>query len=443
MELKKEFGTIIVFLIVVITSNAQGNKYGATPADSVECIKNLSVYKDPYFKSGDYQKALGYWRKACKVCPKSQESLYINGGKMYEKFIEDEKDGPTAEKYVDTLFMLYDRRIENFGREGYVLGRKGAIMMKYRGKKTEDIKAAYEVLKKSFELQGNKAEAAAIASYGQAIFLLIKQNELTCETMIAAYPEMSAVITYNIKNQKREQKVKVYKIVQENLDKMFSPCASCEDLVRIFSPKFESNPDDVDQMKLIMKILNYSKCVEEKLYKNVAERLFEKEPSAESAVNIGNLFVKDNNCSKAIEYYKKAAEQADDNDMKIDAYIKAAKCYNKIGQYSSSRTYAQKALGVNPNYGEAYIVIGDAYAASVNDCGEGECLSKSVYWAAVDKYKKAKAVDPSVTSVANSKISAYTAQFPKTSDCFFNGLNEGDSYTVGCWINEETIVRVQ
>ena len=44
--------------------SAQG-KYGA---DSAECIKYLSYYKE-YYKSKNYDSALPNWRKAYSLCP--------------------------------------------------------------------------------------------------------------------------------------------------------------------------------------------------------------------------------------------------------------------------------------------------------------------------------------------------------------------------------------
>jgi phage tail protein X len=66
---------------------------------------------------------------------------------------------------------------------------------------------------------------------------------------------------------------------------------------------------------------------------------------------------------------------------------------------------------------------------------------KSVFWAAVDKYIRAKSVDSSVESDANSKIAQYSKFYPAASDLFFRDMQEGSSYTVGCWINENTTVR--
>jgi hypothetical protein len=54
---------------------------------------------------------------------------------------------------------------------------------------------------------------------------------------------------------------------------------------------------------------------------------------------------------------------------------------------------------------------------------------------------KAKAIDPNVAEEANSLISNYSEYFPKREDVFFEGFTDGQTYQVGCWIGESTIVR--
>ena len=44
---------------------------------------------------------------------------------------------------------------------------------------------------------------------------------------------------------------------------------------------------------------------------------------------------------------------------------------------------------------------------------------------------------------ANKKIATWSKYFPNQKDAFFYGFNDGQSYTIACWINETTKVRVQ
>jgi hypothetical protein len=71
---------------------------------------------------------------------------------------------------------------------------------------------------------------------------------------------------------------------------------------------------------------------------------------------------------------------------------------------------------------------------------------KAVYWLAVDMYRRAKQVDSSVTSTANSKINTYRKYFPTNEDIFFiDEWEKGSSVRIdyGCysWIGESTTVR--
>lgn len=69
-------------------------------------------------------------------------------------------------------------------------------------------------------------------------------------------------------------------------------------------------------------------------------------------------------------------------------------------------------------------------------------LAKAVYWVAVDKFVKAKSVDPSCAGEANGLIARYSKYFPEDKEIFMHpDINKGSSYTVGGWIGESTIVR--
>jgi hypothetical protein len=88
----------------------------------------------------------------------------------------------------------------------------------------------------------------------------------------------------------------------------------------------------------------------------------------------------------------------------------------------------------------AYFLLGTIYAAE-KSCGNDELTKRSVFWAVVDCYEKAKQIDPSLAEPANKFINAYKPHFPSKEDVFFYNLERGQSYTVPCWINERTTVR--
>lgn len=431
---------LILFTGVFFVMNcgfAQNGKFGNTPEDSVDCVKNLSLYQE-FFKQGNYADAIGPWRTAVKLCPKYSTSLYINGAKMYKAFVEKEKDKAKRDKLIDTLELVYDMRILNFGDSGNVLGRKGVDMMVCRETR---MKEAFETLKKSFEILGNKTDPNTVLFLYKALYGLNKDGKATKEELIEMYPKLSEVCDYNI-NHSKDQGVKdSYKTVKDNLDTWFSQVADCPDLIKLYTPKFQAGPEDTVLLETITRILDKKDCAKEELYFKAATALVKLKPSATAYYSVGITAIQNNNYSDAIEHFKKSVELAQEDELKVKANIKAAQCYLKIGQYASGRTYAQRAIAVNPSNGEAYILIGDAYAASADACGDNECTKKAAYWAAVDKYAKARSVDSSQAESAGNKIASYSKYFPDKEKCFFYNITEGSTYTVECWINETTTVR--
>ena len=84
--------------------------------------------------------------------------------------------------------------------------------------------------------------------------------------------------------------------------------------------------------------------------------------------------------------------------------------------------------------------IGQLYLESSSECAD-IALPKAIYWVAVDKFVKAKQVDPSLADKADKNISTYSTYFPNKEEAFFHGVKEGDKFKVECWINETTTAR--
>jgi tetratricopeptide (TPR) repeat protein len=187
--------------------------------------------------------------------------------------------------------------------------------------------------------------------------------------------------------------------------------------------------------------MNTLGCEAEPFYASVAEALYRKEPSAEAAYGLAKLFLTKEQYTKSIGYYQEAIKSEQDPLKKADYYYQLAFIiYAKMNQPEQARSYALEAIKLKPAWGDPYILIGDAYAGS-KDCFDDEFEKTTIYWAAVDKFAQAKAVDPSSAEKAQERINTYSKYFPDVETIFFYSLKEGDPYTVGCWINETTTVR--
>lgn len=420
------------------TSTPTESKYGK---DSVQCMMNLSLYKE-YVKQKNYIEALPGWRKVFADCPRSTKNIYIDGAKIYRYLIKKEKDEAVKKKLVDTLMMIYDQRIKYFAHEGQNSARKAVDLYRFDKSRYNEV---YDLATKSYKILKDKTPAADMVVLFQASLKKLQKNEIDKAQLINDFSTASAVLDkqYNTQqDQKRKDRIKKY---QEAIEDLFakSGVADCKTLVGIYSPKFEANKDNVDFLKQVLKILDKIGCTDDDLYAQAAEALYKQEPSAEAAYGLAKVFLKGGKYSKAVEYYKEAINHTDSaTEAKADYYFELATILGgKLGQNEAARSYAYKALAIRPNWGEPYLLIGNLYAGSSKKCGDDEFHQKAVFWAAVDKFIKAKAVDPSCAEKANKFINKYSAYFPDKENAFFNNVKEGDTYTVGCWINETTKAR--
>jgi len=423
---------------------AQG-KYGASPEDSVECIMNLSLYGEFYkqWKSSGYKNtsvndAFGPWRQVFLNCPAARLGTYVDGVKMLTYYIKREKDEELKNAYIDTLMMVYDVRIENFGKEGFVLGRKGVGLYQLR---VTDYEKAFEILTKSVELEGDASYPDVMVFLMRGTKKMIDEGKIEEDVIFDNYDLCSKIIEVNIEaNKDNERKLSNWQNVRGNIDLIFEPFATCEAIIKIYSPKFQENPEDLKMLKKLTKLLDRKKCTDDQLYFDATVKLYDLDPSPESAYMIGKMLMKNQKYSEAIDYLKEG-DKLEDNETRADCFLYIAECYRIQNSYSSARTYALKSAGERPDDGNPYIIIGDMYAASTKNCGSNDLEKKAVYWVAVDKYRQAKRVDPDIADIANDRINSYSIYFPIKDDIFFHGLNEGDEYFVECWINEKTTIR--
>jgi len=146
---------------------------------------------------------------------------------------------------------------------------------------------------------------------------------------------------------------------------------------------------------------------------------------------------------EAIDCYTMKANEATDTETKAKYHLTVAKIYyGELKQYSKARSAAREALKHKPNWGDPYLLIGKLYASSGSLCGTGTGWnSQVVTWPAIDKWRKAKQVDSSVSKEANKLIGRYQQYMPSVEDIFQRGLKQGDAYKVPCWIQERTTIR--
>jgi hypothetical protein len=437
------FGTVL--LVPLNAQEEEGGSSGAgkygTGEDSINCLKNLSLYRQ-YARQKNYTEALPFWQVVFNTCPLSSKNIYIDGVSIYRWFAEKEKDAVKRDLYIDTLMIIYDARIKYFGERGSVLSRKGIDLLRYRRNDQKYIEEGYNILDESIGLLKSKSSAPAFATYFTAAVSLYKLNVLDAGKIVGVWGNIIPLIEdASVKNPKDTTYASVKNSIMANF--INSGAATPASLTKYYEPLLKASPENIVLLKEITSGFVNIGAEDDPFYIHAAELQYAKEPSADAAYKLAKLLIKKEQFQKASDYYKEAIEKVTDNELKAKYYYEEAGVTARLDNISMARTYALNAIKFKENWGDPYLLIAKLYANSSANCGSKEIEKKSVFWAAVDKCNKAKSVDPNVAEEANSLINTYSSYFPNREEAFFEGYTDGQTYQVGCWIGESTIVRTK
>lgn len=431
----------LVFGVCLIGSVAKAqtleSKFGL---DSAQTIVNASIYSE-FYKQKNFKDALPAWRYVFNNAPAFQVNTYVRGEDIITNMYLQTKDPA----YLDTLMMVYDQWIKysyinpRFG-EGYILGKKGASLMRLKQNDDKASKEAYGYLAKSFEMEGAKSHPITVQIMFFTAGDLLKKEQINRDEYINLYMKVSDYIEHALKHAKKPE---AFKDMKANIDGLFfnSGVADCATLDRLLTEKYNTNQEDLDNLKSISSLLRRYECVDLPLYATVAEKLYQLDPTADAAYSLAIMFLKRQDYDKTENYLKEAIAKSDDNAAKADYYMRMAQLKLAKKQYAAAKSAALESIKANPTNGPAYILIGKAYAAYSNQYGEDAFDHASVFWAAVDKFNRAKQVDPSVADEANKLVATYTPHFPNKDEAFFRSVTDGATVKIGDWINETTTAR--
>ncbi len=428
------------------------------PTITEECVVNVSLFHESV-KNKMYADAYEPWWNVYSTCPNANKSIYTDGAKIVEALYRATSDPAEKERLANLAVEMQDKRIRFFGNDpkypkAYILGEKGLAYVDFFGE--TKLVEARECLHQSVEGMGANSKIMVLVKLVDVSYALYKQDPNgKAEQFIADYELASNYLgeqasNTNNKNAEIAGKQKDY------VDNIFavSGAADCSKLDEIYAAVVKENLTNLDMLQKIAKLYRRVRCTESDVYFAACEAAHKLQPTQESAAGCASMAAKKGDYEQAIAYYDQAIKLAMVEDALEDVadyqYNAAFYCYNNLRKYPEARKYALasiatlQGLGINKGQGRCYIIIGMCYASSqpyAND-NKGRILNKTVYWAAVDKFQKAKQIDPSVEAQASEFISSYSKYFP-TKEERFDLPNEfsGSTYYVGGWIGETTVIR--
>ena len=437
---------LFFFALAMMSSSIVASAQTASP----ECNKWMDFYQQNY-KQKQYDDALPQWRNAYKLCPKNYKAnLYIQGAFLLNRELNKAKNRNLSyrEALIDSLLTLQDERLQYFptGKKNgevqdftaSILNNKGQYIINFRGSNN---KYLYEELGKIAHQLGSETKGGILVNYLQSAIALYKSKDIKVDDVMSVYTFCADCLAEA--NPADDAEATAIGEAKTTLESIFaeSNVASCENLIAIFTPRFNADPDNVAQVSNIAKLLGNANCIDSDLYLRAATKLHSLDPSASSAYLLYRLNAKKNNTDEAIKYIEEAISLCGGNEALAQYnYELASFAYGK-GLKLKAYNAAKVAAELNCGYaGKAYLIMGNIWAG--NSCGGNEVTRYGHNWAACDFYIKAKAADPSVAAAADRGI-ASNSYAPPAYDAFMYGYQNGQAITVSCGgITTVTTIRL-
>ncbi|MFT4678907.1 MAG: tetratricopeptide (TPR) repeat protein [Flavobacteriales bacterium] len=437
----------ITALLSVGTVDAQN--YGATEEEQLLCKEALSLYRT-YRDQEQWHDAYQFWQKARTACPDDvTERIYSDGIKFIGKEIKLAEGTPRKEVLVDSLLLVFDERIAAYpGLEktpaGHcnITGMKALSLLKYR---KDQVDTAFVWLETAVGCMQENSRSNYLSNYYLLIHKKMTRSEGEAkasfkERLLLEYLVLQDYCDYGIANASTDRKKIGFEKAKSNIDEIFVLVADCETMMPILQAKIEEAPEDVEMYKKVLKLMNKKDCTDSEFYLNVAQKVCEAESSSDCNYALGIGYMRKSDLRTGLEYLETAIELCPDCVDRENYLLKAGQAASALGMSRKAIKYAKDVLTINPNSGEAWMLQGDAVAGSASTCDADGLGGRSVYWLAVDKYAKAKSLDPSLSSKISKKISTCAGQYPTRTDLFQRTLKEGQAFEVACW-GETTSIR--
>lgn len=438
-------------LFVANIINAQCTNWTTlSPADK-EKAENAHVVYRQFMKNDQLDQAFDQWKIAYELAPAADGGRpfhYSDGRKIYMDMFKNETDEAKKKEYSAIIQRLYDEQIACYGADGqdaFLTGRKAFDMFYYLRTPYSKVLANLE---KTVNLAGNDTEYVVLDPYARVVVHQFTNDLMDKETARAAHTKLNAIADHNVVNSEKYKEQ--YKQAKESMNGVFAQIENfifdCEYFYERLVPEYKANPDDRENYLNVYTTLVKRGCDKnDPVLAEIAEkdRVFKmKELRENNPGYAANEMYKAGDYAGAIAKYEEAIANSSDPAQQAKFHFSIASIqFRKMKKYGPARESARKAIRLDSSYGKPYELIGDMYATGARSCGNKSWDNSLAILAAIEKYQRAKSVDPSLASSVNKKINTYSGSKPSKEDGFMMKVKEGQSIKVPCWIGETVTVR--
>ena len=426
MKIKSTLLGLSALLLAGMVQAQDGWNWPSDEAKEAKARELNAAYVD-YMKADQFVEATKPLHWLLVNVPNLNESIYINGTKVYDGAAEAVSDPAKKRAYQDSVMLIYDKRDELYNNATKWIENKA-----YYG---------YGYFKGTKEKLGD-----VVADFERAMEI---NGELSIPTLYAAYFE--AVYRHNAYNQayKPEQVLAKYDKIQEYLNKaeangkdvsnarstaesilVAMELIDCDFIENTMGPKLKADPTNEQLAQQIFKYSVQYKCFSSNAFLTALELIDSKNPTYATSQVRAMRYMQEQNYEKAQPVLEKALTLAENNVQKAEIQMELAKVHANLGRKSAARNAAKEAANLDESKTkDAYSLIGGLYMNSFNDCrgGVSRVKDRSIYMAAYNAYQRAG---------DSQGMAQARAQFPSREEIFTEGLQVGGTINTGCWIGE-------
>ncbi len=405
----KIFGAaVFIYLFFSVSSSFAFTVNNEVALSDTNKLRELYSLFSEYYKNKDYKSALPYGWQVLQMDPhmfakwiyyKMEDALW---------YLHDSTSlAPEEKKAVnDTIVALYNMAIENYPTDKAFFQQRKAFVA--------ETWLNWDIVKVISEYEKAAHADTNMSSYyynrlGQ---LYIKKAE-TDSTYLA-----KAIDLYQMLSNREPDNPQWQEILSQIVK-------NPDELLGIYKKQWEKEQQNSEKAykyaDFAQRLGKYEESVKP------LEFLVSQSPEGVNYwTKLANAYQKIENWTKAEDAYK-TLEKIDSQNK--NHYLNLGIIYSKTGKPAAARTQYIKASEVGKNWGLPIYYEGQLYEDAARNCGDYNFDAKVVYQLAVDTYRKAYAMDPTVTQ-AHERANQLSVSVPTQEDYFFHQLKSGQTIPI-------------
>ncbi len=404
----KLFGLIVcLFLFFSATGFSQNqNDYNPTSPDSLTVLANYSLFSE-YYKNKEYQSAVPYGWIVLKQNPKkfSQWIFYKMEDALW--YLHDSANvAPKEVKAIqDTMDYFYNLAEQYYPAEkGYFEARKALVDETWLNDSPDSVINEYQ--------NAIKYDSTISTYYYNRLGQLYKNNANNNNDYKTKAIDLYTYLS--IKQPDNSQWPSELESLVQNI----------KELVKIKKKSWDLDKNNLakawEYAVTALKAGMYDEAI------GALEFLVNKTPDNVTYwTQLASAYQQEKKYDKAESAYKKLISLKPENK---DFYLNLGTVYKDEDKLAQARTEYQKANEVAHGWGLAIFYEGLLYEQAARGC-EFNFDTKLVYLLAVETYKKAASVDPTLEQ-AKERITALASSVPTKEDYFFRGYKSGQTLQI-------------